>query len=94
MEEKGSLFLCAKHEAISLLEQAEREKEKILREFRLFFTGDIDVQLYEKRHVMGTSIAATLVVNGEMVREYDPADLCFLDLNELMLKRLIIDRRS
>lgn len=88
VEEKGTLFLCAKHEAPALLEQAEREKEKLFREFRQFYNGTIDIKLHEKRHVMGTSIAATLTVNGETVREYDPADLCFLELNELMLKRL------
>lgn len=93
-EDNGAMFLCAKHEAPALLAQAEQEKEKILRELRLFYTGDIDVHLYEKRHVMGTSIAATLTVNGEAVRDYDPADLCFLDLNELMLKRMMTEWRN
>jgi len=89
MQHSGTTFLCAKCEAPKLIKQAEQEKEKILRELRLFYTGDIDVKIHEVRHVMGTSIAATLTVNGETAREYDPADLCFLDLNELMLKQIL-----
>jgi hypothetical protein len=38
---------------------------------------------------MGASIAGDLTVNGEVCRQYDPIDLCFLDLLTLMMKRLI-----
>lgn len=94
MEKRGSMFLCSKSEATALIERAEREKEQLLYEFRQFYAGDIDIKLREVRHVMGISISATLTVNGDAVREYDPADLCFLDLNELILKRLLEHRRA
>lgn len=94
MQQSGTTFLCAKCEVPNLIKQAGQEKEKILRELRLFYPGDIDVKIHEVRHVMGTSVAATLMVNGETVREYDPVDLCFLDLNELMLKRILEYRRE
>ncbi len=87
-EEQGNLFLCARHEVPALLRKAEQEKEKLLRELPMFYTGDIGILLHENQHPMGYSIGATLTVKGEPVREYDPADLCFLELNELMLKRM------
>lgn len=89
MENKGSQLLCCHHEIPELMKKAEAEKEKILREFKQFYSGNIDIELHENRHMMGSSLAANLMVNGELVKEYDPADLCFLDLNELMLKRMM-----
>ena len=35
------------------------------------------------------SITGTLTVNGETVKTEDPCDLLFLELNELMLKRML-----
>lgn len=32
--------------------------------------------------------------NSEICRSYDPIDLCFLELNELMMKRLIESRKE
>lgn len=91
-EAAGNSFMCCHHEIPRLMKEAETEKAKILREFQQFYHGDIDIRLHENRHIMGCSLAADLLVNGEVVREYDPADLCFLDLNELMLHRLIDSR--
>lgn len=40
------------------------------------------------------SVAGDLTINGEICRSYDPIDLCFLELNELMMKRLIESRKE
>lgn len=93
-EKKGSQMLCCHHEIPELMKAAEAEKEKLMREFKQFYTGDIDIQFHENRHIMGCSLAADLLINGELVKEYDPADLCFLDLNELMLKRMMEARKQ
>lgn len=93
-EKKCSQMLCCHREIPELMKKAEAEKEKLMREFKQFYTGDIDIQFHENRHIMGCSLAADLLVNGELVKEYDPADLCFLDLNELMLKRMMEARKQ
>lgn len=87
-EKPGSYFLCRHSEVEKLIKRAETEKERIMNELKAFYRGAIDVVIYSVRHVMGTSIAGKLTVNGETVKEYDPIDLCFLDMNNLMLERL------
>ena len=71
---------------------AENTKKQILQELKAFVNGDIDINLYIKRFPMGHSSAADLTVNGEVCRTYIPADLCFLELNELMLSLMIKER--
>jgi len=85
----GSVFLCSRRESIDFVKQSEGEKEKILKELQMFYTGNIDIKIYVNKHVMGYSVAGDLLVNGQLCRTYDPVDLCFLELNELMLKRMI-----
>lgn len=67
------------------LEYAKREAEKALADLRVFYAGDFGIKVYPVRHPVGWSVAADLTVNGEVCRHYDPADLCFLELNELCL---------
>ncbi len=93
-ESKGTTYLCSKYELPDLLALAERTKERTLKDLRLFCRGDVDIHIHEVRNVMGYSIAATLLVNGTAVREYDPADLCFLDLNNLMFERLLETKKG
>lgn len=67
------------------LEYAKREAEKVLADLRVFYTGDFGIKVYPVLHPFGWSVAADLTVNGEVFRHFDPADLCFLELNELCL---------
>lgn len=76
------------------LRKAEETKKEILHELKGFINGDIGINLYIKRFPMGHSSAADLTVNGEVCRTYSPADLCFLELNELMLSLMIKERRN
>ena len=87
-------FLCRRSEATKLLEKAKTEAAEILKELKTFYTGDIGITAYINRHVMGCSVAGDLTINGEICRSYDPIDLCFLELNELMMKRLIESRKE
>lgn len=74
--------------------EGKTEAAEILKELKAFYTGDIGITAYINRHVMGCSVAGDLTVNGEICRSYDPIDLCFLELNELMMKRLIESRKE
>ena len=76
----GKYFLCRRSEAVETLQKARKEADKILEELKIFYTGDIKIQLYINEHVMG--------------RSYDPADLCFLELNELMMLRMLKTRKE
>lgn len=76
------------------LTEAEVQKENILKELRMFINGDISIKMYAEEYPMGYSSVAELLVNGEVCRKYSPADLCFLELNELMLKLMVEDRKN
>lgn len=88
-EERPSYFMCGKRSVGDLVKRAEQEAEKILQEFKAFYTGDIGITIKPVEWLLCYSIGAVLTVNGETCREYDDVELCFLDLNELMLKRMI-----
>lgn len=93
-EVESSYFLCKYTEVDLLLKKAEAEKRRILKELATFYHGAIDIIIHPVRNVMGISIAGSLTVNSEIVREYDPVDLCFLDMNELILTQLAKERRQ
>lgn len=84
-----SYFSCGRRNLNDLIAKAESEAAVILNDFKQFFRGDIGINIVPHEYATCFSIGATLTVNGEICREYDTADLCFLELNELMLKRLI-----
>ena len=87
-------LLGSRSEIEDELVRAEETKKEILRELKGFINGDIGINLYVKRFPMGHSSAADLTVNGEVCRTYSPADLCFLELNELMLSLMIKERNK
>lgn len=87
--ETDNRFLCRRSSVPAMIAEAEKERDQILAEFKVFYIGDIGVRIYAAEHVMGASIAGDLTVNGETCRQYDPVDLCFLDIHHLMLKRMI-----
>lgn len=89
-EEHPDYFACGKRNVSALVEQAKKEAEQILKEFSVFYCGDIGITIEPKDHGLCYSITATLTVNGEPVRTEDPCDLLFLHLNELMLKRMLV----
>ena len=88
-EEHPDYFACGKRSVPELVEKAKKEAEQILKEFSMFYSGDIGITIEPKDHDLCYSITATLTVNGEPVRTEDPCDLLFLHLNELMLNRMI-----
>lgn len=71
------------------LNYAKKQAAELLAELKVLYSGNIGVSVYPKRHNMGWSVCADLTVNGEVCGQYDPADLCFIDLNCLILKRLV-----
>lgn len=88
-EQHPDYFACGKHSVPGLVEKAKKEAEQILKEFAMFYRGDIGITIEPKSHDLCWSITATLTVNGEPVRTEDPCDLLFLELNELMLNRML-----
>lgn len=88
-KEHPDYFSCTTRDVPRLVEKAKQEAEKILRELSDFYVGNIGIEIGTKRHGMCWSITGTLTVNGETVKTEDPCDLLFLELNELMLKRML-----
>ena len=89
-ERPGNDFLCAASEPPKIIRQLEAERDRILREWRdLFGESNIEITLEPKTHIMGWAVEATLYIKGESVRHYEFARLCFLELNELMLSKML-----
>lgn len=93
-DEHPNYFLCSRRHVAKLVVQAEKETEEIMRDFFCYYSGDVKVKIYEKEHLMGWSIAARLLVNGKTVRDEDPCELLFIDLNHLIMKRMLENRKS
>jgi len=83
-----SYWFCESADVPGLIEEAKSEAERLLQELSAFYAGDIDIEIGAVQHGNYWSITGTLVINGEARRTEDPCDLLFLDLNELLLKRL------
>ena len=88
-EERPSYFMCGGRNVEALFEKAKKDAAKILSEFKQFYAGDINIEIKKVEWGLCWSIGAKLTVNGETCREYDDVELCFLDLNTLMLNRMI-----
>lgn len=93
-QKKPSYFMCGQRSVNRLVDKAKEEADKILCELRAFYKGNIGIAIEPKEHDLCWSITATLTVNGENVKTEDPCDLLFLELNELMLKKIIENRRN
>ncbi len=91
--EKPSCFMCGRESLPKLIKKAKQEADKILAEFSAFFdtNGKLGIEITPIDHGGITySVAATLTWDGEpMQRQDDPCDLLFLQLNNLMLHRMI-----
>ena len=73
---------------------AKKQAAELLEELKLYYTGNIGIKVYPVQHPVGWSVCADLTVNEKVCRHYDPADLCFLEVNELILKRLVEDKAT
>lgn len=93
-EERPSLWMCGLKSLPRMKEKAQAEAEKILREFKQYYSGDITIEITVTDWNLCYSIGAILRVNGEICREYNDCELLFLELNELMLKRLMLAREA
>jgi len=88
-ETVNSYFLSNPSAADKLLTRANTEATQILKKFSQFYTGNIVINIYKNAHTNGVSIAGDLTHNGELIGSYDPVDRCFLDLNKIMLNKLV-----
>ena len=89
-ERPGNDFLCAASELPKIIRQLEAERDTILQEMReMFGASNIEITLEPTSHIMGWAVEATLSVNGDPVRHYEFARLCFMELNELMLSKML-----
>lgn len=93
-EATESYFLCSKRAIPSLLEKAEREKQQILLELRLYYNCNIDIEIVVAQHFRGFTIGGRLIVNGKKVREYELLDLLFYDLNALIMSAIVKQREA
>lgn len=90
-DDNPTYFMCGKKSIPALVEKAKAEAVQLLKELKAFysFAGDVDIVIEPVQHDLCYSIGATLMWNGEAIKSEDTCDLLFLELNELMLNRML-----
>lgn len=88
---KPSYFLCCRSDIPGLVKRAETEAAQILQEFAEFYstTGKLDIVIEPIQHPIGYSIGGRLTWNGETLIEESDCALLFLQLNDVMLNRML-----
>lgn len=89
VEEHPDYFACGKRDLPRLVEKAKKEAAQITNELSMFFAGDICIEIGVKQYPVCWSITATLTVNGEPVKTEDPCSLLFLELDSMMMERML-----
>lgn len=92
-DETPTYFMCGKKSLPCLVEKAKAEAAKLLEEFSAFYNtgGKLGIAIEAVDHGGITySVAATLTWDGEPLQKRDdPCELLFLQLNNMMLDRMI-----
>ena len=88
---KPSYFLCSRSDVPALIKRAEKEAAQILKEFAEFYstTGKLEIVIEPIQHVMGYSIGGRLTWDGETIIEESDCGLLFLQINDVMLNRML-----
>lgn len=88
---KPSFFLCCRSDIPELMKRAEIEAVQLLKEFAEFYstTGKLEIVIEPIQHPMGYSIGGRLTWDGETVVEESDCGLLFLQLNDVMLNRML-----
>lgn len=87
-----SYFMCGKRDVPGLTLKAKAEAEELLREFSVYFrpARPISIEIYTAEHPLCYSIGARLIWDGvDVIRDEDVCDLLFIDLNRLILNRML-----
>lgn len=89
--ENPTYFLCSHKDIPGLVEKAKAEAAQILKEFAMFYktAGELAIEVEPIQYAMGFSIGGRLTWDGETVMEESDCGLLFLQLNEVMLNRMI-----
>lgn len=83
-------ILMSKSEVDKALPEFKAKLGQVLKEFSMFYrVQDLKVVPRVVSYPMGYDIEADLYVGGELVEHYCFADLVLLDLNDLMLQRML-----
>lgn len=90
-KERPTYFLCSRRDVPGLVKRAETEAAQILKEFAEFYStaGKLEIVIDPIQHPMGYSIGGRLNWDGETIVEENDCGLLFLQLNEVMLNRML-----
>ena len=90
-EERPSYFLCCYRDVPALVERAEAEAAQLLKEFETFYNtaGKLGITIEPKPCFRGYSIGGKLTWDGKTISEESDCGLIFLELNNIMLSRMI-----
>lgn len=88
---RSTYFLCSRSDVPGLIKRAETEAAQILKEFADFYStaGKLEIVIEPIQHPMGYSIGGRLTWDGETVVEESDCGLLFLQLNDVMINRML-----
>lgn len=90
-KERPTYFLCSRRDVPGLMKRAEAEAAQILKEFAAFYStaGKLEIVIEPIQHFRGFSIGGRLTWDGETVVEESDCGLLFLQLNDVMINRML-----
>ena len=90
-EEYPTYFLCGRRDVPALVERAKAEAAQLLKEFEAFYNtdGKLGIEIEPIPCFRGYSIGGKLTWDGKILSEESDCALIFLELNNLMLNRMI-----
>ena len=90
-KERPTYFLCGKKDVPRLVEKAKAEAAQILKEFEGFYNtnGKLGIEIVPSKCFRGYSIGGRLTWDGKTMSEEIDCSVIFLELNNLMLNRMI-----
>lgn len=84
-------LIISKQDIPTIKQQLNEQIPETIKEFNLYFKTKepikIDYELIE--HQKGYSCKGLLYFGNTLIREYEPIDLLFYDINEMILKKLL-----
>ena len=90
-KERPTYFLCSKKDVPGLVAKAEAEAAQILKEFSAFYktAGELTIKIEPIQFGCGFGIGGKLLWAGEPILEETDCDLLFLQLNDVMINRML-----
>ena len=90
-KERSTYFLCNRRDVPVLVKKAEAEAISVLKDCGMYYktTGTLEITIEPEECFRGYSIGGSLTWNGRTVIKESDCSLIFLQLNNMVLNRML-----